>query len=218
MSNQFSIEELLKLTDEDVKMSEKQKKVVEAAIEIFADKGFAAASTSEIAKKAGVAEGTIFRHYQTKKDLLFAIVMPTITKFIAPFLVRNFLQDVAKQNHQDLEHMLRYILENRYEFIKKNHPVIKILLQEVFFHEEFRGELRKVVEEHAVEKLKKLIIHFQEKGEMIDMPPETVLRMIITTIMGFLIGRFIILPDLDWDDEAEKEYTIQFLLHGLMKK
>ncbi|MDX8291874.1 TetR/AcrR family transcriptional regulator [Metabacillus indicus] len=218
MSEHFSIEELLGLTDEDVKMSEKQKKVVEAAIEIFADKGFAAASTSEIAKKAGVAEGTIFRHYQTKKDLLFAIVKPTITKFAAPFLVKNFIGEIAKQKHEDPEQLMRFILENRFEFVRKNQPVVKILLQEVFFHEEFRGEIRKVIETHAIEKLRELIVFFQEKGEMVEMPPETVLRMIVTSIMGFLFARFILLPDLDWDDEAEKEYTIQFLLHGLMKK
>lgn len=60
------IEELLAVK-EDGQMTPKQISILEAAIEIFSDKGFSAASTSEIAQKAGVAEGTIFRYYKTKK-------------------------------------------------------------------------------------------------------------------------------------------------------
>lgn len=67
MNEQQWIKELLKVNGEDVKLSEKQIKILEAAIEIFAEKGYASTSTSEIAKRAGVAEGTIFRHYKTKK-------------------------------------------------------------------------------------------------------------------------------------------------------
>ncbi len=62
--------------------TEKQLKVIEATIDTFAQKGFAATSTSEIAKKAGVSEGTIYRHYKTKKDLLMSIITPTITRLM----------------------------------------------------------------------------------------------------------------------------------------
>lgn len=54
-------------------LTEKQKKIIIAAIESFSEKGYAATSTSEIAKKAGVAEGTIFRHYKTKKIYLYPL-------------------------------------------------------------------------------------------------------------------------------------------------
>ena len=62
------------LLDNGDELTEKQKKIIVSAIQSFAEKGYSATSTSEIAKKAGVAEGTIFRHYKTKKDLLLAIV------------------------------------------------------------------------------------------------------------------------------------------------
>ena len=37
------------------------------AVDMFGEKGYASTSTSEIAKRAGVAEGTIFRYYKTKR-------------------------------------------------------------------------------------------------------------------------------------------------------
>ena len=48
-------------------------KILGAAAEVFAERG-ADASTEEVAARAGVAIGTVFRHFPTKKDLLGAIL------------------------------------------------------------------------------------------------------------------------------------------------
>lgn len=48
-------------------------RILDAAEEIFASRG-AQASTEEVARSAGVAIGTIFRHYRTKADLLRALM------------------------------------------------------------------------------------------------------------------------------------------------
>ena len=55
-------------------MTEKQEKILKAALELFALEGFKATSTSKIAKRAGVSEGLIFRHYENKEGLLEAII------------------------------------------------------------------------------------------------------------------------------------------------
>jgi AcrR family transcriptional regulator len=44
-------------------------KIVEAGIEVFSREGFYGAGTLEIAARAGVAESTIFRKFETKEDL-----------------------------------------------------------------------------------------------------------------------------------------------------
>ncbi|ONH23025.1 TetR/AcrR family transcriptional regulator [Pseudofrankia asymbiotica] len=48
-------------------------RILEAAGAVFAEKG-ASASTEEVARRAGVAIGTVFRHFPTKEDLLRALV------------------------------------------------------------------------------------------------------------------------------------------------
>ena len=55
-------------------MTEKQKNILQAALELFAQEGFTATSTNRIAKRAGVSEGLIFRHYGNKDGLLQAIL------------------------------------------------------------------------------------------------------------------------------------------------
>jgi AcrR family transcriptional regulator len=48
-------------------------RILAAAGEVFAERG-ASASTEEVAARAGVAIGTVFRHFPTKRDLLAAIM------------------------------------------------------------------------------------------------------------------------------------------------
>ncbi len=55
-------------------MTDKQQNILNIALDLFANEGFAATSTSKIAKAAGVSEALIFRHFQNKKGLLEAII------------------------------------------------------------------------------------------------------------------------------------------------
>lgn len=55
-------------------MTEKQEKILNAALELFAEEGYRSTSTSKVAKRAGVSEGLIFRHFGNKEGLLKAII------------------------------------------------------------------------------------------------------------------------------------------------
>lgn len=53
--------------------SNKRTLITEAAVEVFAEKGFHAARISDIARRAGVADGTIYLYFKNKEDLLLSI-------------------------------------------------------------------------------------------------------------------------------------------------
>ena len=59
-----------------------RERILEAAEAVFADQG-ASASTEAVAARAGVAIGTVFRHFPTKDDLLKAVVMNLLTRLLA---------------------------------------------------------------------------------------------------------------------------------------
>lgn len=208
------LEELVAATNAD-KRNERQMRILEAAVDMFGEKGYASTSTSEIAKRAGVAEGTIFRYYKTKKDLLFAVVMPTLTKFAAPFFVQAFAKEIFKTEYESYEVLLRVIIQNRFEFAKKHFPMIKILIQEVPFQPELKSEIQQLIETELLVHFKKLIAKFQEEGGIIELPPSSVLRLTLSAVLGLLLTRFLLLPEEKWDDEVEIENTIQFILYGL---
>lgn len=62
---------------------ERRRAILTAAVEVFAEKGFAAARTREIAGAAGVAEGTIYLYFEGKDDLLLTAFRETVSGFIA---------------------------------------------------------------------------------------------------------------------------------------
>ncbi|WP_246804229.1 TetR/AcrR family transcriptional regulator [Desulfosarcina cetonica] len=51
----------------------KEARILKAAVQVFSEKGYNAATMAEIASAANVAEGTIYIYYQSKSDLLFSI-------------------------------------------------------------------------------------------------------------------------------------------------
>jgi TetR/AcrR family fatty acid metabolism transcriptional regulator len=52
------------------KSNEKYHRILDAAIKVFADQGFHQATISQIAKAAGVADGTIYLYFKNKDDIL----------------------------------------------------------------------------------------------------------------------------------------------------
>jgi AcrR family transcriptional regulator len=48
--------------------------IMRAARQVFCSKGYEAAATAEIAERAGVVEGTLYRYFPTKRDLLIKVV------------------------------------------------------------------------------------------------------------------------------------------------
>ncbi|MGM7723931.1 TetR/AcrR family transcriptional regulator [uncultured Metabacillus sp.] len=203
--------------DQDEGLTEKQKKILAAAIDSFAEKGYAATSTSEIAKKAGVAEGTIFRHYKTKKDLLISIVSPMMAKLIAPFVIKDF-NKVLNQNYETYEDFLRAIIENRINFLNNNMQLFRILIQEIPFQPELKEQFKEHIAKKIIDRFQTIVEHYQAKGQIIEIPAFSVIRMTASTIFGYVIARYILLPEAEWDEEAEIERTVQFLLHGLSAK
>lgn len=59
--------------DDSGRRGEKSRVILEAAVEVFAEKGFQKARVSDIARAAGVADGTIYLYFRNKEDLLLTV-------------------------------------------------------------------------------------------------------------------------------------------------
>jgi TetR/AcrR family transcriptional regulator len=57
--------------------------LLDAALELFVEKGFAATRSEEVAARAGVAKGTLYLYYPSKEDLLKAVVRENLSTLIA---------------------------------------------------------------------------------------------------------------------------------------
>jgi len=57
--------------------------IITAALEVFADRGFAATTLEDVARKAGVTKGTIYLYFENKEALFKALIRGTIVPVIA---------------------------------------------------------------------------------------------------------------------------------------
>lgn len=54
--------------------TERRRQILDAAVDVFARLGFAAAGTADIARAAGIGEPTIYRYFANKRDLYLAAI------------------------------------------------------------------------------------------------------------------------------------------------
>ena len=189
--------------------TDRQHRILQAATEVFAERGFEGAATAEIAQRAEVSEGTMFKRFRTKKDLLLAVTGPYLLEIGAPDLVPVLESALAVENGA-LERLLRAIIRDRIEFARNHPAAIRILVQEAPFHPEILDSLTGIGS-----RMLALIERFQRTGEIDpELRPTTVARLIFAAIVSHLLARvFVRLHD---DDEPRSiDETVQVLVRGL---
>src|SRR5262245_24158479 len=55
------------------KSDDKRRRILEAATRVFARKGYFAARVSDVARRAGIADGTIYLYFRNKEDILVSL-------------------------------------------------------------------------------------------------------------------------------------------------
>ncbi|MDX1584095.1 MAG: TetR/AcrR family transcriptional regulator [Thermoanaerobaculia bacterium] len=90
------------------KGQDKRERIFRAAIEVFAQRGFFNARVSEVAKAAGVADGTIYLYFDGKEDLLVQVFRDGMRTFL-DVLDREL--EPIRDPRSKLERTIRYHLE-----------------------------------------------------------------------------------------------------------
>lgn len=104
-------------------MQDKTGQILQAALHVFAKKGYNESTTQEIAGEAQVAEITIFRKFKTKQNLFVSTIQA---------ILKNKFEDILLHSAQqeDTEQFIIELLSNRLKAVSKNQMIIKTLLSE----------------------------------------------------------------------------------------
>jgi AcrR family transcriptional regulator len=192
-----------------------QRRITEAALEAFAERGYHGTTTSEIAREAGVAEGTIFRYFATKKDLLLGVIAPVVAAVVAPIVRRN-LQAVLVEPHATPDALFRAILADRLALVRDHPTIMRVLAQEIPIHPELRDQFRAVIFDRLFPLALAQIERFQRAGQIDpDLSPRTVARIVGSVFAGYVVTRVVLAPDAAWDDEREVDAMMRVLTRGL---
>ncbi|MFC3040056.1 TetR/AcrR family transcriptional regulator [Virgibacillus xinjiangensis] len=93
----------------------KYNQIIEAAVEVIAENGYHASQVSKIAKKAGVADGTIYLYFKNKEDVLISVFTEKMGQFIKRITDSiNEKEDVREKLFVLIEMHFRQLSEDRF--------------------------------------------------------------------------------------------------------
>ncbi len=117
---------------------EKQDRMINAALQVFARYGYNHASTDEIVKVAGISKGLLFHYFESKIGL-YAFLYDYATRFVTLELARN-----VDKNENDYFGLYKQILESKADAMAQ-YPYIYLFLNKAD-DEESPEALREIVE------------------------------------------------------------------------
>ncbi len=112
---------------------ENHRRILEAAQQLFAQQGFDRTTTRDIAHRAKVSEGTIFRHFSHKKNILVELATAGWTE-----LLTDLLTELSEMGSYDA---VDQVMQKRMLNWRHNHEIMRVCFMEVQFHEDLRQEI-----------------------------------------------------------------------------
>ena len=100
---------------------DKYQRILEAAVKVFAVQGFFASTIAQIAREAGVADGTIYLYFKNKEDILVQFY-----QYKAKHIFERFREQVGKPGTAE-DKLRRLIYSHLMEF--QNDPNMAIVYQ-----------------------------------------------------------------------------------------
>ncbi len=140
--------------------------ILQTSIDLFFAKGFNATSTSEIALKAGVAEGTIFRHFKTKKDILIRVLDCFLEKVATKFVLKPLNDILETNNGIHVKELLKIIILDRLSFMDKNSEMLWILITEMKYHPDLKERVVNNICSKALKIIEDVFDYGYTRGEV----------------------------------------------------
>lgn len=97
----------------EVIRQQRVKQIADAALEIFAHKGYHSATIADIAIKAGVAKGLLYHYFRSKEELLYHIVVSGMNNLIEKFDENSDGVLTTAEMELFINDMFQKIVENR---------------------------------------------------------------------------------------------------------
>ena len=204
----------------DFGLPEKEEKILKSAIRIFSEKGFSASTTSEIAKDAGVAEGTIFRYFKTKKDILRGILIQGINLVSGKIIMDGVEKILNEPGQKDLRTILKELIYDRLKLVDTFFPLARVIMTEALFHEDVRDAIYKNIVIKALDTFRQFHAGMAERGLIRqDVNPDLLFRTILANTAGLIAQRKLFgdrFPTEELDIEIDK--MLDVVLYGIVPK
>jgi AcrR family transcriptional regulator len=192
--------------------AERRLQILKAAMEVFTRKGFEAATVPEIARLAGVAAGTIYLYYPSKRELFIAVIKNLI--ITAPLL--DLIYRIPGEN---INVLFQQIMRDRFDLIQSEEMAwMPSLLGEVLRDPELKALWRERFFKPLFAQMEGIYRALQPAGQP-GIPPALAVRAIGGLIMGFLMIKMLEGETSPLDNLPREKVAadmVRFMLYGLL--
>ncbi len=101
---------------------ERQAQILEVSMKIFVEKGYKGTTTAHIAEAAGISEVTLFRNFDSKREIFLQGVVPILTETLE--------ESLRIEDSESPREALERFLSDRLTVISENHGVVRLILME----------------------------------------------------------------------------------------
>ena len=188
---------------------ETQARIVEAAITLFSNRGFSAASVDDICAEAGVSKGAFYHHFESKQALFLALLdgwLKTIDRAIEASRDRT-----APETFLAMTEAFPYLFETAGQGLPM---FLEFWLQASRDEKIWQASIAPYRRYHKY--FTSLIQKGQEEGSFVEVPSELAARMIVSMAMGLLLQSLLDPEGAKWEKTAREITTM--MLDNLLRK
>lgn len=168
--------------------------ILDAALDVFAEKGYEGGSMREIASRVGVTEPALYRHFSGKEALFLALL-----RLGAGNLQRETVRVLETISPADLRPQLLAILADRRRAFTRYAPLLRIILPAAARNDRFLAEYRTAIVEpvRATLSAKAAEIDVALGVPDADVTRDARVRALIALVVGFIASSFVLADEAD---------------------
>lgn len=185
-------------------VEDRREQILDAAVRVFADKGFDKATNKDIASEAGITPGLIYHYFKNKEDLLRAILEEHSPLRLMQVMPANFLD-------MPPESALRYVAQQLLNMAEDEHylRLARVYLMEAIHHPEAITFGLTGMQE-VVGFLERYLAKKMESGELRRTDPGLAFQVFGGSLMAFVLRRQI------WRDPIALQYSHEQIVDSVV--
>jgi len=189
---------------------EPRSRILQAAQRLFARRGFDGTTTHDLAEAAGVAEGTLFRHFENKKAILVEVVTQGWVEILTDLLTE--LSEMGSYK------AIAQVMKKRMLNLHQNADLLRVCFMEAQFHPDLRDRIQAEVIVKMTDVAEAFFQTAMERGIYRTMNPRVVAQVFLGmfTVAGF--SRDTLMPEQSSPDAMKEmaEGIADIFLNGVL--
>ena len=196
----------------------KRRRIIAAAIQVFAHDGISNGKIATIAEKAGIGKGTVYEYFSSKEDIFAAVFKDFFDQIMAGY---SQLIDAPVDPVKKIELVFDYSYDYLDQLVKDEHGQDWLIFLEIFlqgFRDEFKGIGKlsfSAVLREVYDIFKPIVEEGIQAGVFRQLDPDYVTFILFTALDGLSIHYF--LNRDHYDTDKLKEVTKEIFLNGLLQ-